>query len=169
MNNIDLTAILHNLAQSLLSVELLIEGLGYILGISLIVTGLFRLPKHDLSHEGAVAPIAYILCGAFLVYLPNSMSVISNTLFGKNNILQYSSFTTFSLYDSMGVLIQTAGLVWFVRGATLLARASEPGKQEGIKGLLFVVAGACAMNFTVLISAFNYLMNYFLTFTNHLS
>lgn len=158
---IDLTGILANLAQSLLSIETLIEGAGYVLGILFVITGILKLTKSNFAHEGAGEPIAYILGGAVLIYLPSSVYVVSNTFFGSNNILQYTNYSNFNLYDSIGIFVKTAGLLWFVRGAVLLAHASAPGKQEGLKGLLFVIAGVLSMNFSFTVGAINSIFAYF--------
>ncbi len=167
--SIDLTTILGNLAESLLSIGFLIEGLGYMIGIVLVMTGLKKLTKTNFSQEGAGGPVAYILGGAVLIYLPSSAHVLSNTLFGSdigsNNILQYTKYNVIDFYGSMGVLIQTAGLIWFVRGAILLAHASEPGKHEGSKGLLFVIAGVLAMNISYTVGVLDIISTYFLTMT----
>ena len=66
----------------------------------------------------------------------------------------------------MRILIQTAGLIWFVRGSLLLVRASEPGKQEGIKGLLFVIFGVFAVNFNFTVDALNGMFAYFMKMTS---
>ncbi len=166
MSIIDLTTILGNLAQSLLSIERLVEGLGYMLGIGFVISGLVRLTKiNKYSHDGPSAPLANILGGAVLIFLPSAANVMSNTFFGTSNILAYANYSRFNFYDSMGVLIQTAGIIWFVRGAVLLVHASEPGKQKGFKGFLFVIAGVFAMNFALTVSALNTLFAYFIGIT----
>ena len=65
----------------------------------------------------------------------------------------------------MGLLIRTAGILWFVRGCVLVAHASEPGTQEGPKGLAFICAGVLAMNFDNTISVLNYILNSVMTWT----
>jgi len=167
--SIDLTTILGNLASSLISIGFLIQGFGYMMGILFVITGLKKLTHAKFSQEGTGGPIAYILGGAALIYLPTSARVLSNTLFGStigsNNILQYTKYSTIDLYGSIGVLVQTAGLIWFVRGAILLAHASEPGKQEGTKGLLFLIAGVLAMNISYTVGAINAISTYLLSMT----
>lgn len=163
MSSIDLTTILGNLSRSLLFVEVLLLQLGQLLGIALVISGLIKLTKiNKHSHEGASTPIAYIFGGAALFYLPYSTEVISNTLFGKSSILQYTDFSTFNIYDSIQILVQTAGLVWFVRGCVLLVHAAEPGKQKGLKGLLFVIAGVLALNFNFTVGSINAMFAYFM-------
>ena len=162
MSVIDLTAILSNLAQSLLSVERLVKGLGFMVGIWLVIIGLFKLTKIDKhSHEGYSVPLACIGGGMVLLYLPESVITLSNGVFGGSNILSYANTSVFSVYDSMGVLLKTAGLIWFVRGTVLLVHAADPGRQKGLKGLLFVVSGVLSMNFSYTISAINSIFVYF--------
>ena len=166
MSMIDLTTILGNLAQSLLSIGRLVEGLGYMLGIGFVISGLIRLTKiSKYSHDGPSAPLAHILGGAVLIFLPSAAHVMSNTFFGTSNILAYANYSGFNFYDSMGVLIQTAGIIWFVRGAILMVHASEPGKQKGFKGLLFVIAGIFAINFSLTTNALNTMFAYFISVT----
>lgn len=164
MSNIDLTTILANLSQSLLSVETLALELSKVLGIVLVISGLIKLTKiSKYSHEGPSAPIAYIFGGSALFYLPYSTKAISNTLFGSSNPLQYTDYQTFTIYDSIRILVQTAGLIWFVRGCVLLVHAAEPGKQEGLKGLLFVSAGVLSLNFNFTVDSLNELFTYFMS------
>ena len=59
----------------------------------------------------------------------------------------------------MGILTETAGLIWFVRGCNLLAKSSEPGAKNGAKGLGFLIAGILAMN----ISSTSQMLNDFFT------
>jgi len=164
MSIIDLTTILGNLAQSLLSIERLVEGLGFMLGIGFVFSGLIRLTKiNKYSHDGPAVPLANILGGAVLIYFPSAVDVISNTFFGSSNILSYANYSRLNFYDSIGVLIQTAGVIWFVRGAVLLVHASEPGKQKGFKGFLFIIAGVLSMNFSFTVGALNAVLAYFVS------
>ena len=59
----------------------------------------------------------------------------------------------------MGLVIQTAGIIWFMRGCVLLVQGSNPSKQEGAKGMTFIGAGILAMNFQYTIGIVNYAMN----------
>lgn len=166
MNSIDLTAILSNIAHSLLSIERLVEGFGFMLGVAFVISGLIKLTKiNKYSKEGLSVPLASIVGGAVLIYLPSSVHVLSNTFFGSSNILSYTNYSGFNVYDSMGILLQTAGVIWFVRGGVLLVHASEPGKQEGFKGMLFVLAGVLSMNFSFTTNALNTMFSYFISMT----
>ena len=167
MSSIDLTTILGNISLSLISVRSLALGAGYLLGLLFVISGLIKLTKvNKHSQERASVGLAYIVGGTVLLYLPSSYQVLSNTFFGSSSILQYTQYNTFDIYDSMRILIQTAVLIWFVRGSLLLVRASEPGKQEGIKGLLFVIFGVFAVNFNFTVDALNGMFAYFMKMTS---
>lgn len=113
------------------------------------------------SHEKKFIPIAYLLGGSALVFLPSAYQALSNTTFGATNILSYSNYSPYDIYSSMGLLIQTAGLIWFIRGCVLLVHSGEPqAKKYGSKGLLFLFAGILAMNFENTIGAIDAAMNW---------
>ena len=74
-------------------------------------------------------------------------------------------YDPYSIYNSMGIMVQTAGLIWFVRGTMLLVQSSDPGSEGGPKGLVFVIAGILAMNFGSTVSAVNYIVGRLLSLT----
>jgi uncharacterized membrane protein HdeD (DUF308 family) len=161
---VDLTAMLINLSNSLLPVQRFLSGMGYLFGILMIISGVIKLKSFgERQHQQATAavPLALIGGGALLLYLPSSISVFSNTFFGANNILSYAPINPNSFYNALLLLIQTAGVVWFVRGIALCVHASEPGQQEGLKGFTFLIAGILAINFEGTISAVNYAFSSF--------
>lgn len=164
MNNSDFVRIIGNLSQSLLSVDYLIGGLAYLFGLLLFIAGLFKLKKVAASGKGGqekmFVPIAYLLGASALLFLPSAITLVSNTAFGNSNPLQYIQYNPYNVYNSMKIVIQTAGLIWFVRGCVLLMHASEPGVQEGPKGLAFLVAGIMAMNFEGTINSLNAAVTY---------
>ena len=164
MSTIDLATILSNISQSFVPVEQMMTALSYVLGILFVISGLFKLTKIKArSREHVSAPLVCILGGGVLIYLPSSIEVMSTTFFGSSNILQYSKVTTITVYDSVKLLVQTAGLIWFIRGTVLLVHAAEPGKQHGIKGMLFVVAGIFAMNLDFTVSAIDQALTYLMS------
>ena len=158
-----------NLSQSLIPVQELIAAFGYLLSFVLFMYAIAKLKKigdsraRGGSQEKMFVPIAYIVGATALAFLPTAMTVLSNTAFGTGNILQYAQYNPYSIYNAMKVLIQTAGLIWFIRGSLLLIHASEPGVQEGPKGLTFLISGVLAMNFegtiATLKNALEYLMH----------
>jgi len=107
----------------------------------------------------------YILMGSALLYLPTALNIMANTAFGTGNILTYETLQPTNIYSAMGLLIRTAGVLWFVRGCVLVAHSSEPGTQEGPKGLLFIIAGVLSMNFDNTIAIINSMMTYFIQAT----
>ncbi|WP_133139734.1 type IV secretion protein IcmC [Legionella genomosp. 1] len=165
MNSADLIQMIGNLSRSLFPVQSLISGLAYILGILFFMTAIAKLRKigdyraNSSSQEKMFGPIAYIVGGAALLFLPSAVASLSNTAFGVGNILQYANYNPTNIYSSMDLVIRTAGLIWFVRGAVLLTHASEPGVQDGPKGLAFLAGGVFAMNFDNTIAFMGWIVN----------
>ena len=165
--NSDLVSMIGNVSRSLYSVESLIAGLGYLIGIFFVIIALSKLKHHthSSSQEGMFEPIAYFFGGAALIFLPSMLRTLSNTVFGSGNVLQYIQYNPYSIYNSMGMVIQTAGVIWFVRGCVLLVHGSAPGAQHGTKGLAFIVAGIFATNFEYSVGIVNYCMNHLMLLT----
>ncbi len=165
--NSDLVSMIGNVSRSLYSVESLIAGFGYLIGILFMITAVAKLKKTtgSSSQEGMLGPIAYFLGGAALIFLPTMLSTLSSTAFGTGNVLQYIQYNPYNIYNSMGIVIQTAGLIWFVRGCVLLVHGSAPGVQEGPKGLTFIAAGILATNFEYTFGILNYCMDHLLSLT----
>ncbi len=170
MNSVDMVTMLGNLSQSLLPVQHLIAGTAYLIGLLFFWEGISRLKKIGASagsgsQEKMFVPLAYFLAGSALMFLPSAITVLSNTAFGAGNVLQYSTYNRFNIYNSMGIIIRTAGLIWFVRGAVLLSHASQPGVKEGSKGLVFLIAGVLAINFENTMGMFNTALEQFFSTT----
>lgn len=160
------STMLYNLSQSMIPIQSLVTGLGYFFGIAMFWVGLdklrsigdYRAQSH--SQEKMFVVVAYFLGGAALIYSPSMIPVLANTLFGKGNVLQYSATNSTSIISSMKIIIQTAGVIWFVRGLALMVHASEPGGQEGSKGLAYVVGGVLAIYFDDTMVWLNNVINY---------
>jgi len=172
MNNTDWITIIGNISQSLFSVQRLVSGFAYLIGTVFLITAVMKLKKigdartNSSSQEKIFVPIAYFVGGAGLIFLPTMVKVLTNTAFGSGNVLEYTSYSPYSIYNSMRVLIQTAGLIWFVRGCVLLVTGSQPGGQHGPKGLTFIVAGILAINFEGTVGVVDYMVNKFIIITN---
>ncbi len=172
MNQIDITKMLSNLSASLIPVQSLIAGLSYLFGLMLFYNAFLKfkeMAETPHSRTPFIIPLANLLAGAALVYLPSSLQSLSDTLFGSSGALQYSTYKPYDIYGVMRVFIQTAGLIWFFRGCILIVHSSEPGHQEGKKGsgpkgFAFVIAGIFAMNFEGTVGWLNYIMDSLLTF-----
>lgn len=166
MNTPDLITIFGNLSKSLYPVQHLITGFAYLLGIAFFISSItkfFKMADHrarSSSHERAFVPLMYMLMGAALIYLPSTLQTMANTAFGVGNVLTYNYSNPSDIKNSIGLLIRTAGLVWFVRGCALLVTASQPGTQQGPKGLAFLVAGVFAMNFDNSMAFVNSMLSY---------
>ncbi|WED43416.1 type IV secretion protein IcmC [Legionella cardiaca] len=148
----DLITMIGNVSRSLFPVQHLLTGLAYLLGITFFIIALTKLKKiggagKQSSNEKIFVPMAYLAGAAMLLYLPSALTILANSAFGVGNVLQYIPYSPYNIYSSMGLVIQTAGLIWFIRGCVLLIHASEPGVQWGPKGLVFLCAGVLAMNF----------------------
>lgn len=166
MSSIDITQMIGNISLSFLPLQKLVTSFGYILGIILFVSGLYRLTKiHKRSQERLAVPITLMLGGAALLYLPTSIEVLSNTFFGMTNPLGYASYDPYDINSAMRVMIQTAGLIWFVRGSVLLIHASDPHEKHGMKGFMFLIAGIIAINFDYTRAAVETALNYLMSLT----
>jgi hypothetical protein len=166
MSSPDLIHMLGNISQSFIPVQSLMSGLGYILGLSMLISGFFRLTKiHKYSQERMAVPVSFILGGAMLIYLPTSVEVLSTTFFGTSNALEYTEYNPYDINSIMQVMIQTAGMIWFVRGSVLLIQSSEPREQHGMKGLVFVFAGIIALNFEMTLVAVESMVTYIINLT----
>jgi len=168
---IDLTTVYINLSNSFTSVQKLMSGIGYLVGITLIMSGLYEFKKHAESrgqsnHEDAMSALAYILGGAALVYLSSTVVALSNSLFGASNILSYSEPVQPNFFSAMLVIIKTAALLWIVRGLVLLVHSTKPGSKDGAKGLMFFLAGIAALNFENSVHVVDYMLQqFFVTMT----
>ena|SRR3990167_4153417 len=152
MDSNNLVQIIINLSQSLGPILHLISGMAYILGIIFIVTGIGKFytaagTPRGSGGENSFVPMAYIVGGVALIYTPSTFYSLSATVFGAENPLQYASLNPVDIVSAIILLIQTAGLVWFIRGCVLVITSSQPGVQEGPKGMVFLIAGILAMNF----------------------
>jgi len=169
MSSNDLTSIFISLSHSLAPIQKLVSGSAYVLGILFVMYSLSKFKKiadaqaNSNSHDPIFAPLAFLFFGSGLCYFPTFCSVMSNTFFGVNNVLQYTSTNPVSFYTSVVRLIQTAGMVWFVRGSVLVAQASSPGKQHGYKGMVYLISGVLAINYYSTAGALYYSMQLFMT------
>ena len=174
---IDLSEMLSNVSKSLPSVQYMLGGISYLVGVAFCITALLRFRDNmEKDSQGSgehgqhtMAPFAYLLTGAALLFLPSMMDALSTTLFGSDNtVLQYGGYQPYDIYGAMTILIETIGVIWFIRGCVLLAHASHPeqgrtgSKGLGPKGLLFVVSGLFAINFHATVNMMNSVVNYLL-------
>lgn len=159
--------VLMNLENSLGPVMELIRGTAYIMGCAFLFKAIYALKVYGeartmtSSHTSIKEPLVYLLVGAIFIYLPTGIDVILATTFGANaEILAFAPInsksstiqTLFGVGSPVGrpltMLIQVIGLIAFIRGWVLIARASGQGQQPGGtgKGLMHVFGGIIALN-----------------------
>lgn len=168
MESVTFLTMLGHLSQSLPNLQHLVAGFAYLLALLFYIVAFQKFHKIGSSRhssESLFSPIAYVIGGSVLLFLPSSYTTLSNTIFGVGNILSYAQSNSQNIYSIMNIIIRTAGLIWFVRGAVLLTQASEPGKNHGPKGLLFVIAGIFSMNFETTIATLAWIMNQLIAYT----
>lgn len=159
---VDLIQMLGNLTHSLESVAYMVGGISYLTGILLVISGLLKLKKNVAagghSQEGQGVVVGYIAGGALLLFLPSTLEVVSNTAFGHYNVLQYTNYNPYSIFDSITILVRTAGLIWFTRGCIIVVQSTKPGHQAGAKGSFYVFAGMMALNFKMTVQFAGFVM-----------
>jgi intracellular multiplication protein IcmC len=158
--------ILTNLSHSLAPVERLITGAAYLIGLMFIFKAIYSLKTFGESrtmmsnNTSMKEPLTFFFVGAMLLYYPTAFKVFMQTSFGYDNVLQYapinsSNSTLDTLFGSgsavgqpLSMVIQTVGLIAFVRGWVLVARSASQGQPPGGtgKGLVHVFGGILAMN-----------------------
>ena len=136
------------------------------MGIGFAIKAIFTLKTHgeqrsSMSGTGNMKEaIVYMLVSAMLLYLPTAFKIFMQTSFGYENVLQYApinssndAFSTLfgsgsSVGEPLSIIIQVIGVIAFVRGWILIARASGQGQQPGGtgKGMMHVCGGILAMN-----------------------
>lgn len=158
--------ILNNIAKNLGSVERLLTGAAYLMGISFAIKALFALKQHGESRSAMSQntnmkePLLYMLVAAVLLFFPTTFKIFMNTTFGYSSVLAYAPISSHnqtinSLFGvdsqagkALSLIIQTIGLIAFIRGWVLIAKTATPGQQPGGtgKGLMHIVGGILAMN-----------------------
>lgn len=158
--------ILNNIAQSIKPVEHLITGASYLIGVAFLFKAIYTLKSYGeartmmSSNASLKEPVTYLIVGALLIYFPTTLSLIMQTTFNYNTVLQYAPVSSqngalealFGTGSAVGrpltMLIQVIGLVSFIRGWVLIAKSSSQGQQQGGagKGLVHVFGGILAIN-----------------------
>lgn len=158
--------IITNIAKNVAPIEKLITGGAYLMGIGFAMKALHSLKQHGESKSAMSQnstmkePLLYLLVAAVFIYFPTALSTLMNTTFGYSNILAYTALDTSNqslntlfgsgseVGESLAEIIQTIGLIAFIRGWTLIAKSASQGQPPGgtSKGLIHVFGGILAMN-----------------------
>ena len=168
--------ILGNIANNVMQVQVLISGCAYFLGILFVAKALMTLKEHGeqrtmMSQKNSMKePLVYFIVGGMLLYSPTGFQTLLETMYGSNeSIMAYgplsnnntplagSFFKNSAAGASLVKIIQTIGLVAFVRGWVLVARAGSQGQAPGGmgKGMIHVLGGVLAINIVGTIDMIN--------------
>ncbi len=155
-----------NIYTSLISVEQLVTGTAYLIGISFAVKALYSLKalgeakSHHSANSTVKDPLIYMFVAGMFIYFPTGFQVLMNSTFGYSQVLAYTPVTTggtamMALFGTtsdfgatLALFIQVIGVIAFVRGWVLVARAASTGQPPGGtgQGLMHVFGGILAMN-----------------------
>lgn len=155
-DDIDLSQIMVNIAETLPPVLAMVSAASYLIGITLVIKGVFKLKEFGeartmmTSHLSAVPTIITLCVGGFLIFFPTSIEIGLQTIFAYSTPLSYSSQDTATkdLVDAIVMIMQIIGSIAFIRGMMLIKASTGQGAQPGSfsKGITFVIAGILAIN-----------------------
>lgn len=105
------------------------------------------------SHPSLLGPIVSLFIAAVLFFLPLTLDTLVNTMWGYDttgikSYISTSSSTWDSLIKPVITIIQIIGLIAFLRGWVILARATSEGSQPGTigKAITHIVGGVLGIN-----------------------
>ena len=158
--------VLANIASNMASVQRLISGAAYVMGIMFAIKALMTLKELGesrtmMSSKGNVKePLIYFLVAGMLLFLPTGFKIMMMTTFGYSTILAYTPVNSnnsalnglfgqnSAVGESLSIIIRTIGLIAFIRGWVLISRSASQGQSPGGmgKGMMHVLGGIVAMN-----------------------
>ena len=162
---LDMAGVFSNLALQIDPIKNFLIVLCYVVGVGLSIAAVMKLKKYGtrtafMSVEmSMVGPFLQFFIGVGLFYMPYFISAINLTIFtssGVQNELGYSvtgvDYNTY-IEPVLGI-IQIIGIIAFMRGWLLLAKATNPGQQPGAisKGVTHIVGGILAVNIRTFIT-----------------
>lgn len=162
---LDMAGVFSNLSLQIDPIKNFLIVLCYVVGVGLSVAAVMKLKKYGtrtafMSVEmSMVGPFLQFFIGVGLFYMPYFISAINLTIFtssGVQNQLGYSvtgvDYNTY-IEPVLGI-IQIIGIIAFMRGWLLLAKATNPGQQPGAisKGVTHIVGGILAVNIRTFIT-----------------
>jgi uncharacterized membrane protein HdeD (DUF308 family) len=154
---------LENVSDSLISVEYMVTGLIYIIGIGIFLGGLVELSKFGMGHqsdpEEKIEAIIKIFVGSALIFLPTTFAVVKTSLFGQDNPMSYTNLKQRNFYDAMKILMQVAGMIWLSRGVLMIIGEKSKQQKKNFMALTYIAAGTMALNLEQTRSAVNYTLN----------
>lgn len=153
----DAATMLENFATTVPQLMTMLTAMAYVIGMYLIVTGLFRLREYGeqrsmmSSQHDLKAPLALIITGTMLLYIPSSVQVGLNTFWKDPNPYEYAQETSdqwSTLYQDIFLVVQLVGTIAFIRGILILSKMSRHQGQGGEfgKGITYIIAGIFCIN-----------------------
>jgi intracellular multiplication protein IcmC len=151
---------LKHLSGSIDQLYYMVTGCAYVIGIAFAFKALYSLKVYGeqrtmmSSNASMKEPLSYLFVAGIFIFLPTGVGVFLNTTFGTDSIMAYSALpSAFDLTQENGgyallQLLQLIGIIAFIRGWVLIARAGAQGQQPGGvgKGLMHVFGGVLLMN-----------------------
>lgn len=168
--SVQATNILNNIANNLIPVQRLVTGAAYIIGLAFAFKAIYTLKTYGESRSSMMSssnsslkePIIYLIVAGLFIYFPTGLAVMLQTTFGSSAITQYAPTTSNTglggvVGRPLTIIIQTIGVIAFVRGWILIARTASTGQPPGGtgKGLMHVVGGILAMNIVATLEIIN--------------
>lgn len=177
--DIDLTTALKNLRDLVIPLTQLMLAFSFVTGIYMIWHAITMMKKFGMmnsmqaQHGEFQGPIAYLIVGAVLVWIPTTTDILTASIFGNSGadlfsgnqfdytalgsgsqLLTYISGSTLqaqwsAIADTLVLYIQFIGLIAFIRGWIIVSKASQTGAQpgSGTKGVVHIIGGIIAINF----------------------
>ena len=153
---IDLVDVVANLARISPQIFKLITAGAYLIGIGLFANAVYNMKQYGEMHTmtSQETDLRYIMLkiagAAALIYLPSTLEVALQTVYGQPNILAYGAGNAdryTSLTKSIIIIVKIVGLISFIRGLVILASLSKNGQPGTFsKGLTHIIAGVLAIN-----------------------
>ena len=151
---------LQNVATSLLSVETLVGNIIMLIGIGVLMGGLYDLSVFGMGGYSdpneKIDAVIKILIGAALIYFPSTLQSVSNTLFGADNPLTYEKNQTRTIYGAAKIIMQLAGIIWVAKGLLMVLHEDRGGQEQSFKAIAYIVAGSLACNMDYTVGVMNY-------------
>lgn len=161
---VDLTQMIRNLARSLQDVIKMTTAIVYLMGVGLMLAGIFDLKTMGRGQQSnpdeKIKGLLKLFVGAMFVYLPTTLSSFSETFFGQGSLVSYDNYAPVNIYSSMKVILKLAGIIWFARGSMMLYNIDEPSHREkSFMSLTYIFAGILAINLDAATAVMNYIIN----------
>ena len=170
IQNVDLGGVLHEWMNDYYWVTRLLFATAYLMGIGFMVRALYYLKVYGeartmmASQSNFLTPVAMIICGACLIFLPTAIDVLNYTLYDTNDILSYQGAV--NPYQDFivvaGLIVKLIGFIAVIRGFVMLAGTGKQGAQpQTAKAITHLIGGVMAINFWASVSIFSNLFGIF--------